>query len=305
MILYKRIQAYIDCEWGSDNKTLSLQVLLRYGKSGLARYIVFHEDLKEFLKSKNYSEGLLQGMNARLLFSDFSPSKDVLTELIYSHLKRIELPLEKEGIKCDLYMFFSPKDLTIAIGKTSFLDLITQKTRGGYRIEQKRTLRGSFSQVLENGFKIDYKIKDVAGWTNKGLKHLADSLSVPTVEKSLLDDYKSRMEDGLVHCTDDFIKYALNDVDLLERIVRSKVRMVNWLCKDIFSLNKSYNLSTIPMSQGSLVSDVFITYLYSLLDKSVKYSAVDRERVLTAAFCKLGLLKKDASRFEVIFFLLK
>lgn len=305
MIAYSNIRAYIDSEWGSRNQTICLQVLLTYGKSASAKYLIFHNDYKNFLESKGYKEGVIQGMNVRLKFDDFSPDKDILTELISEHVKRIQLPLAKNSLKCDLYLFFSPKDLINAIGKTSFLEQVYKPSGGGFKIEQKRSLRGCFSQGLENGFRVDYTIKDISGWGNRGLQALANSLGVAVGEKSLLDDYKSKMEEGLIHCTDDFIKYSINDVVILEKIVKSMVKMVNWLCKDILTFTKTFNQTTIPMSQGSLVSSVFISYLYSLLDKSEKYPAELKQKLLSAAFCKIGLLKKDTRRFQENFALHK
>lgn len=124
MITFSKINAYIDAEWGSDNHTISLQILLTYGKSGCAKYIVFNEKYRELLKSKGFTEGVISGMNARLVFNDFLPENDVLTQVIFDHVKRISLPIEKEKLDCNLYLFFSPKDLWISIGFKNFNDLI-------------------------------------------------------------------------------------------------------------------------------------------------------------------------------------
>lgn len=279
MLTHSKINAYIDAEWGSDNHTICLQVLLTYGKSGCSKYLVFHEKYRELLKSKGFTEGMISGMNVRLVFNEFLPEHDVLTQLIHDHIERINLPIQKGQLVCNLYLFFSPKDLWIAIGFKNFNELIfTPRKFGGFQIEQKRSLRGAFSMRLDNGFSVSYVIKDVSGWTNRGLIVLAQSLGISSDEKSLLDDYKSKMEVGLIECTDAFIKYLINDVVLLEKIVKGMVKMVNWLCQDILKIQTKLNQTTIPMSQGSLVSRVFILFEAKIVDFSVLQNGSAKKR---------------------------
>ncbi len=142
------------------------------------------------------------------------------------------------------------------------------------------------------GFKVDYTLKDLAGWTNNGLAKLASSLGLDTGEKDLLDEYKSCMEKGLVEGPHDFLKYSLNDVRLLKSIVEGQVRLINWVCKDVLEINKVFTQDTIPMTQGSVVSDIFSSYLRGLLKGSSRYGAYrkDPEYRLTLAFSKLSLL---------------
>lgn len=306
MVEISNVNAFIDCEWGSDGKTICVQVLLTYGKKGCSKYIVFDEKYREFLAEKGYLEGVIPNMGVNLRFDSFSDEKDMLTNLIYNHFDRIGGDYTNRRLKCNFYLFFSPKDLWICIGYNSFLEIMNSLNKnGGFQIEQKRNLFGSFSQHLENSFSIQYKVKDISGWTNRGLKNLSRSLGLSVESKSLLDAYKSRMEVGLVECTDDFIRYAVNDVELLNSIVFKQTELVNWICKDILHMNMKFDHNTIPMTQGSLVSKVFIGYIYSLMFKSSKYPESVKNRLLQTAFYKLGLLKKESKNYRNNFILHK
>lgn len=248
--------------------------------------------LEEFLKSKGYGPGLVQGVDAQLGFADFDPDTNILTNLICTHVTNVVCSFETESLKVNLYLFYSPKDLMHALKKKFSLELVFRTKRNGRNVlEQKRGLKGRFSSKLAGGFKVNYEVKDVSGWTKSSLLNLSRSLGIEIQEKTLLDEYKSEMELGLKVLTDDFIRYSVNDVVLLESVVMKMVDLVNWLSLDVLKIYKKFDANTIPMSQGALVSRVFLRYLESLLNKSWKYCFVNRRMLLAAAFCKLGFLK--------------
>lgn len=106
------------------------------------------------------------------------------------------------------------------------------------------------------------------------------------------------MEVGLEKCTEDFIRYALYDVDLLEQIVVKQVSQINWICRDILKMDIVFDQQTLPMSQDSLVSKIFINYIYTLPDKSPKFQDFDAKHLLNAAFSKTGLLKGGGTTYR-------
>lgn len=64
-----------------------------------------------------------------------------------------------------------------------------------------------------------YKLRDLSVWANRSLASLVSGLGIQIEEKQLLDSYKDRMHDALSEHSDDFVKYALTDVVILEKVV--------------------------------------------------------------------------------------
>lgn len=204
---------------------------------------------------------------------------------------------KKVSLTCFLYFFYSPKDIWIAIGFDRFRDLVSREPkRGKSFIQSKRNITGKFRLELESGLPVLVKLKDVSGWTNQGLKRLAESLGIVSHEKDLLDDFKSEMETALEKETHLFFIYAMNDVVLLREIVKKQIGHVNWLLNDVFGLSLTVDESTIKMSQGALVSSIFETYLNNLLPRTPYKKGVSWQNLLVACFAKLGILNTD-SRF--------
>lgn len=107
------------------------------------------------------------------------------------------------------------------------------------------------------------------------------------------------MEEGLLKHPHDFIRYGLNDVELLEKIVWGQLRLVNWMCKEILHIKTEFTRKTLPFTQGRLVSDIFTFYLVELLDDTSRFPGVPQEHaplLLQAAFAKIGVFNSDATR---------
>jgi hypothetical protein len=105
------------------------------------------------------------------------------------------------------------------------------------------------------------------------------------------------MDYALEHFTDDFIKYAINDVLLLGRIVNSKIQLINWLTKDVLKIPLEFSRDTIPMTHGRLVSTIFEFYLSNLVDKNTLDLEAAPEIILKGAYAKLGVLDPDSKGY--------
>lgn len=327
------INAYIDAEWASDGVTICLQVLLHSSSSPSSYYIIINEKYRNFLSDKGYVEGThLPFYDAVLLYSDFDVDNDNLTPLIQDYCSKYSLQtlpiadsiasesddddvsednivrpkekIEKSFVQkkqfCNLYLFYSPKDIWIAIGYKNFFEIANTLRRNGRpKIDQKRNISGSFSLVGLNNFLVQYSIKDVSGWTNQSLSDFAAGLNVEIKDKSLLDEFKSCMETGLEKKTDDFLLYALHDVALLKSVVEGQLDLINWVCKDILKLNKCFTQHNIPNTQGALLNEIFSNYLGSLLNKSARFKKLpNREALLNLAFSKLSLLDVNSRSYK-------
>lgn len=259
------------------------------------KVVVFHEKYRTHLQQSGISQGFSSQHQCFISFAPFHDTDDILTGIIKDYCIHHNLPPSK--IDCTLYLFYSVKDLWISIGFESFQKLALRDS-GQVRpkIQQKRNLRGSFSVSCEDGSQVQYTIKDLAGWSAGGLESLAVSVGILSKDKSLLDKYKTCMEDGLLKHPHDFLRYGINDVELLEKIVWGQLKLINWLCKDIIHIKTMFTKRTIPFTQGRLVSDIFTNYLNSLLDDTTRFPKENAPFLLQAAFAKIGVLNSDAGK---------
>lgn len=346
------LDVYIDAEWGSTNETLCLQLKIYAFKKTLD-YIVFNEDKQELLEKKGIMEGWNTKMRAFVLFHDFDPTRDVLTEVIRRFLQENEVnqkpeekeqtsdqenevnqkpketeqtsdqeneknqkseeteqtldqenenaETEKKNYLANIFFFYSPKDLHIALGYENFKIKALEKNRNGkWLIEQKRSITGSFKVHAED-FQITYVLRDLAGWSGRGgLLELAKSVGVGDhLTKTSLDHYKNSMEVALETHTETFIRYSLNDVSLLKQIVTNKTKMVNRVINEVLGIHKKYSRNTIPYTTGALVSDVFTNFLFQRFAQETGFQiTTNKEDILTLALAKIGILDRDKKKYK-------
>jgi hypothetical protein len=296
--MVSKIRCFLDCEWDSQGQVICIQVLISaFAETTLVSkqyYIIFHTKYKDFMASIGYCEGLLPRFGAWLSFSPFGDDLDVLSSLIQQHCEKYFDQGSSGRVDCDLFLFYSPKDIWLSIGFDIFSHLIvTPRLSGRRQLEQKRNLSGRFILSTPSGFQVTYTVKDLCGWSNSGLQKLAASLGIDTRDKGLLDGYKSCMENALLERPDVFITYALNDVSLLESVLIRQLSRINWICKDVLKIKKKFFMNILPTTQGALVNSIFTAYLRNFLSTSPRYQGVSPEwcqRLLTLAFSKLSLL---------------
>jgi hypothetical protein len=117
------------------------------------------------------------------------------------------------------------------------------------------------------------------------------------------------MEVALVDKFDLFFCYALNDVLLLEKVVKCQLVLINWVLSHVLKLPDKFcfHAYNLPSTQGCLVSQIFLMSLKSSLElpsKNAEPDSVDsyvssldpetRRGLLFSAFAKLGLLKSES-----------
>lgn len=193
--------------------------------------------------------------------------------LLLDYLKRRELTPQA----IELVMFYSPKDLEYALGWEEFERLCLHGI-----ITQQRCLKGEFDL---DRFKV--KLHDLKGWTSKGLKELAASVGVPMASKTVMDDYKTRMIEGLKERPEDFIKYAVDDARVLLEIDTKFRELVDWLTGDVLGIGQ---LDRVPHTTGSLVAKALETWI----------SQRSQDDGYQVALAKLGSPKnrRDINKFK-------
>lgn len=164
---------FIDAEWGSDKTYICVQALVKAPGLKSVQFMIFHEKYRELLAQEGYEEEYIQLERFYLSFSDFSKSEDRLTPCIYNFFPINQEDPSEADCKCNLYLFFSPKDLSGWIGDDQFDKFASAQGKNPIcSIIQKRSLSSSFCLDHKNSFKTQYKIKDVSGWANSELKNL-------------------------------------------------------------------------------------------------------------------------------------
>ena len=178
----------------------------------------------------------------------------------------------------DVLMFYSPKDLNISFG---FDNLDAYYKKG--KISQKKRISGSY----RNG-NLRYRICDLSGWTNTSLKEFAKSVGVAMTSKDTMDDYKSRMLDGLIDHPETFIDYMVGDTTCLFEIREKFFNQIQKVQRDYFGLPEEGvdSIDTLPLTIGSIVATTFERYIRCCLSP-------DRQKELRYCLLKLGIINPD------------
>lgn len=293
------IDVYIDAEWGSDKKTICFQSHITSDSHPHQNFITFDSKYKELLELKGYRSGYLPDFDLNIDFQTFCDHQSVLNDHVLHYCAVHGISMEKNSVDIYLYLFYSPKDLWIGIGYNNFGGFAAKTSKKGKpKIDQTRNITGKFTFKFENDFKLNYIIKDVSGWSRLGLANLASSVGIVSEDKGLLDDYKSCMETGLELKTSEFVKYALNDVLLLKQVVYKQVESINWLIKEVLHQHFEFTIYSIPLTQGKLVSVIFTNFLLNLLPRTAIRGGITKQKLLVAAYCKLGVLNINHKNYQ-------
>ncbi|MBD2535306.1 hypothetical protein H6G97_40280, partial [Nostoc flagelliforme FACHB-838] len=187
-----------------------------------------------------------------------------------------------------LLMFYSPKDLEYSMGWEKIRKLYLSGA-----VQQKRNISTPQPITLQVGDRsYSLSIKDMKGWSGTGgLQSLAKSVGFEMTAKSEMDDYKSRMRDGLEAMPAIFAAYAMGDVDDLHEIYKAFVELVRWVQADIIGIpvEDCFTEDNIPMTTGSLVAATLLKWLHT--------QGTNKE-LMQFAMRKLGLLDTSASNYD-------
>ncbi len=93
-------------------------------------------------------------------------------------------------------------------------------------LSQKRNIKGSI-QIQQNNFQYRIILRDLFGYNQYGLKSLAESVGLNKIDE--LDSYKTKMDKALIEKPELFIKYSMNDAELLIDIFYKKIDSFNEL----------------------------------------------------------------------------
>lgn len=135
-----------------------------------------------------------------------------------------------------------------------------------------------------------YKLKDLFGWSSRGLVNLIKSMGLIDeflVDKSVMDSYKKNIEIDLFEKPFQFFEYGMNDSFVLLEIVQKMVLVTNKILVDVYLItNYKYMFTTknIPFTLGALVNKIFNVYIDSKIFQN--------DPIKKLAFLKHGILNE-------------
>jgi hypothetical protein len=227
-------------------------------------------------KTKDRLEEHCKVQNIIFISAQMMDEKQILAD----YLQRIDC--ERKYQKLFLLMFYSPKDLEYSIGWDIVRELIVSE-----KIIQKRNIRN------QDQFKVDDRfvyIRDLKGWTQGGFQDLANSCAVTLSAKGEMDEYKTKMFEGLEATPEKFVDYAMGDVDDLLKVYYSFVELVRNV-QEMVGIKDEYkfNNENIPMTIGSLVARSIEENIFTL---------TENRELFQYCMNKLGRLDRSSSRYK-------
>ncbi len=270
----------IDGEWDSE-KRLNLGYAAIVEEVGLKTFVILNKQLLDNLlvdtKTIARIEEYCIARSWRLFWREIDNDNiSTLSEILATE------GYEKQALETLFY--YSAKDLWLAFGH----DMIHEKIMDG-TITQKRNISGEITCQ-----RLKFKFCDLVGWSNSSLKDFATSVSVEMVSKSDMDDYKSRMLDGLVAEPEKFLDYMVGDTIALFEIEDNFVTSIQYLQRLIgVPESQIVNRQTIPRTTGAVVANTFESYLRYCL-------CPERQIELAYAFLKLGIIDPDSPVAKIV-----
>ncbi len=264
----KSIWLATDSEW--DNTQVDRWVSTQFSFPDGQELIFIRSDVPEEVKRRLVDTEMNAGVQLVFRFCDDGSIllQDALRLAGFDDVREVRL-----------LTFYSPKDLEFAVGWNALTIAIDKN-----KVRQRHNLSGTIE--LAN---LKVYIKDISGWAGKtSLNTFASALGITMQSKSVMDEYKSHMMDGLLAHTEDFLRYSLDDARVLLDCQTLFLRLFNEVQRDCLGLDEDWEADSIPMTLGSLVASTFQGWLYRRGHKDVVNYAIRR----------LGILDQDDRRFK-------
>ena len=214
---------------------------------------------------------------------------------------------KRKTLKFNLNFFFyySPHDVNYSFGRAFMKKQYTAKASTVY---QNRCLGGYFSFSLVECLNPCYfkiTLKDLSGLEKYGLSTMASTYQINFKKDPLLDNYKEKMDEALLLYPKEFLTYGLRDATVLDEIMAACVKGFNDIMKDclgIHNIDYYFTTTSIPMTIGSLVAQVFLKYLNSVVfkdDLSIQ-TAMFRNGIISRLSSSYGLSLKFMDELKTL-----
>lgn len=140
------------------------------------------------------------------------------------------------------------------------------------------------------------------GFSQFGLAQLATTLGLQMPEKTSLDHYKTSMDKALLEEPELFVRYGIQDAEILFPIFENMIQYTNSILTNSFKMpyNLLFNRYTMCYSTGRLVSEIFERYIYFYFcgKPSTSKDYFSKELKVKAAFAKLSILRMGSKKYD-------
>jgi hypothetical protein len=263
----KILHVAVDTEF-TDTDFVSLQLSIRDGQSYPAKAFFVNSDLLN-TELTTQCEKFCEELNITFIPTKYEDTVCTIYPFLESVLEThypYEL-IEGYSFKFYFYFFYSAKDFWYAFGFNNVSKYFTKEVKRKQKnfITQKRSIFGNFPIPKPiSQYKIRIKLRDLKGYTNRGLSHLASSLNIQMDDKGLMDEYKTCMDVGFQKDPINFIKYGMNDCDVLHTIYLKQLKNINLIMEKHLKMPSylHFTETDLPVSTGKLVSTIFDKFLF-------------------------------------------
>ena len=247
------LDIYLDAEWSSINKLLTVQIMYRTFDGKTRVLIVFTEHSFSLLYQKQIE--LKSMCDVKYMIT---PNEETVFETVLEEISRTEDLSEMKRFQTHFY--YSIRDLQYFFGRDAILEQIHRK-----RIYSLNNLHGSFYQEFKGGKHL-FVLNDYSGWIKKGgFQNLCATLGIDMPWKNSLDDTKSSMERCFENQErfDIFIHYAIDDVKCLSKVALRMNALLNKISSTVLHLPVEYQFEPedTPSTLGSIVAKLFQNFI--------------------------------------------
>lgn len=195
------LKIYIDCEWTQNNEPISIQCLITDQAGYEEKFIVINEIYQKRLDSHLISQWQLEN-RCRIVYYPLTPDFNAVHTLLRDYYMSEEQKAHPGGYSFsgEVFMFYSFQDLGHAFGWNNVKRQLDREltSRSKFKLEQHRSIMGSLKLEDSCTYKLsNWKVRDLAGWTNTSLNSFASSLGIEMNNKDPLDTMKYQMQDAL------------------------------------------------------------------------------------------------------------
>ena len=246
----EKIQVAIDAEWDSK---LKLPLCVSMSAKGLKRAIYFNLDIKQ-----KVTPAIWHRLKSDIRRWGFNNTVTIIWAPFTDYLNKVEhfisqiLLKDINNVKCDVLLYFSPKDIEYAFGFDNIKNTFSKEPipHNDY-LMQKRCIKGRIG---------NYTFHDLYGWFQTSLKKAAVAVNAKMRSKDDMDNYKSNMLEGLIDKPEKFLAYAIDDVDVLHEVKENFTNLIEKdICKDLLGIKIDY----LSHTSGALVAKIFETWIYA------------------------------------------
>lgn len=161
----------------------------------------------------------------------------------------------KHTKKLEIYMYYSPRDLTATLMTRKNL----REAVSTGDITKKRNVTGVY---IDEEYGVELIIKDLIGAFNSSLDNAFDLVGLENTTKGLIHkDLKSKMNDAIVMDPDKFASYAMGDTKDLFKLWSLRVNQINDIVENSLGFNPNFTTDNCPRTSGKLVSEVMCKWL--------------------------------------------